>query len=197
MDDKAKIISIETLSENWGVLKKITFDFRRSDGTDQRLVREVYDRGDAAAVLLYDPARGTVVLTRQFRIPLHARGEDPMLIEVCAGLLDGDNPEACARKEAEEETGYRVTAIRHAFDAHMSPGSVNEKLSFFVASYDHNSRISDGGGLHHEGEDIEVLELPFERALAMIRSGAIADAKTIMLLHYAALEDLFGYQSRD
>lgn len=199
MDETVKIVAVETLSEHWGVLKKVTFDLRRRDGSEQRLVREVYDRGDAAAILLYDQARGTVLLVRQFRIPIHGRhdGEDPMLIEVCAGLLDGNDPETCARKEAEEEAGYRVTGIRHAFDANMSPGSVNEKLSCFVATYDHNARISNGGGLHHEGEDIEVLEIPFERALAMIRSGEITDAKTIMLLHYAALEDLFGYQARD
>lgn len=196
MDDRVKIIEIETLSENWGVLKNTTFELRRRDGRWQQQERETYDRGDAAAILLYDPTRGTVLLTRQFRFPLYARGEAPMLIEVCAGLLDGDDPETCARKEAEEETGYRVSAIQHVFDSHMSPGSVLEKLSFFVGTYDHRSRVSAGGGLPHEGEDIEVLELPFERALAMIGGGEITDAKTIMLLQHAALNDLFGDQSR-
>lgn len=188
MDEAINILGVETLSSNWGLLRKYTFEITHRDGTRQRHEREVYDRGNAAVVLLHDPARDTVILTRQFRMPVHVSGESGYLIEACAGLLDGDDPETCARKEAAEETGYRVTAIRHLFDAYMSPGSVTEKLHFFVATYDPTSRISAGGGLEHEGEDIEVLEMPFERALAMVGSGEIVDAKTIMLLHHAALE---------
>lgn len=188
MDEEIKIIGAETLSENWGLLKKYTFEITHRDGARQRHQREVYDRGNAAAVLLHDPARDTVVLIRQFRMPVHVSGDSGYLIEACAGLLDGDDPETCARKEVEEETGYRVTRLRHAFDAYMSPGSVTEKLSFFIGNYDAAARVSAGGGLDHEGEDIEVLEMSFETATAMIRSGEIVDAKTIMLLQFAALE---------
>lgn len=190
MDEEIEIIGVETLSANWGVLKKYTFDINHLDGNRNRHEREVYDRGHAAVVLLHDPVRNSVVLTRQFRLPVHVSGESGFLIEACAGLLDGDDPESCARKEAEEETGYRVASIRHVFDAYMSPGSVTEKLHFFIASYDAASRISTGGGLAHEGEDIEVLEMSFESALSMIRTGEIVDAKTIMLLHFAALEGI-------
>lgn len=190
MDEEIEIIGVETLSANWGVLKKYTFDINHLDGSRNRHEREVYDRGHAAVVLLHDPVRNSVVLTRQFRLPVHVSGESGFLIEACAGLLDGDDPESCARKEAEEETGYRVASIRHVFDAYMSPGSVTEKLHFFIASYDTASRISTGGGLAHEGEDIEVLEMSFESALSMIRTGEIVDAKTIMLLHFAALEGI-------
>ncbi|MDP1731707.1 MAG: NUDIX domain-containing protein [Devosia sp.] len=188
MDEAINIISVETLSQNWGILRKYTFEINHLDGSRQRHEREVYDRGNAAVVLLHDPRRDTIILTRQFRLPVHVSGDKGFLIETCAGLLDGDDPETCARKEAEEETGYRVTSIRHLFDAYMSPGSVTEKLSFFIASYDAASRISAGGGLAHEGEDIGVLEFPFATALAMIASGEIVDAKTIILLQYAALE---------
>lgn len=188
MDEEINILGVETLSQNWGTLKKYIFEISHLDGSRQRHEREVYDRGNAAVVLLHDPARNTVILTRQFRLPVHLNGESGYLIEACAGLLDGDDPETCARKEAEEETGYRVTSIRHLFDAYMSPGSVTEKLSFFIANYDAAAQVSAGGGLDHEGEDIEVLEISFETATAMIRSGEIVDAKTIMLLQYAALE---------
>jgi nudix-type nucleoside diphosphatase (YffH/AdpP family) len=183
-----EIISVDTLSENWGRLQKYVFEITHRDGSRQRHTREVYDRGHAATVLLHNPQRGTVVLTRQFRLPAHLSGDSGYLIEACAGLLDGDDPETCARKEAEEETGYRVSGIRHLFDAYMSPGSVTEKLSFFTATCDAISRVSAGGGLAHEGEDIEVIEMSLETALAMVRSGEIADAKTIMLLQHAALE---------
>jgi GDP-mannose pyrophosphatase NudK len=175
------------LSDNWGKLRRHEFELCRRDGQWQHQVREVYDRGNAAVILLVDPDRGTVVLTRQFRFPVYLEGDNPLLIEACAGLLDGDAPEACARKEAEEETGYRVGAVTHLFDSYMSPGSVKEKLSFFVGTYDPASRVSDGGGLEHEGEDIEVMELPLEAALAMVRTGEIVDAKTIMLLQHVAM----------
>jgi nudix-type nucleoside diphosphatase (YffH/AdpP family) len=182
-----KIVGEQLLSANWGKLTKYTIEVRRRDGQWQKQLREVYDRGNAAAILLYDPARGTVILTRQFRFPVWLGGDDPALIECCAGLLEGDDPETCARKEAGEETGYRPIAVTHLFDSYMSPGSVSEKLSFFLGTYDPSARVSEGGGLIEEGEDIEVLEMPFEAALGMIRTGEIVDAKTIMLLQYVAM----------
>ena len=187
MDDRVKIISEELLSRDWGTLKKTVFDLKRRDGTWQRQSRETYDRGNAAAILLYCAEHDTVILTRQFRFPVFVGGHNAWLIEVCAGLLDGDDPETCARREAEEETGHRVEVIRHAFDTETSPGSVIERLSCYIGTYDADSRISDGGGLEHEGEDIEVLEIGFRAALAMIDTGEIVDAKTIMLLQYLAL----------
>ena len=190
MRDRVKIVGETLLSDNWGTLKRYEIDYRFADGSSQRLMREVYDRGNAAVILLVDPERETVILTRQFRFPVHLCGDDPALIEACAGLLDGLTPEACARKEAEEETGYRVGAAIHLFDSYMSPGSVTEKLSFFIGSYDPRSRISAGGGLAHEGEEIEVLELPLKAAIEMVARGEIIDAKTIMLLQYAALQGI-------
>lgn len=187
MRDKVKIVGEHVLSHNWGRLTRYEIDYRRADGTSQTLMREVYDRGNAAVILLVDPTRETVVLTRQFRFPVQLGGDDAALVEACAGLLDGMAPEACARKEAEEETGYRVGTVVHLFDSYMSPGSVLEKLSFFMGSYDAGSRISAGGGLAEEGEEIEVLELPLSAAIAMVGAGEIVDAKTIMLLQYAAL----------
>jgi len=146
------------------------------------------DRGNGAALLLFDPRRRTVVLTRQFRLPAFLNGSaDGMLVEACAGLLDGEDPETCIRREAEEETGYRVRQPRKVFEAYMSPGSVTEKLHFFVAEYEPQDRIRDGGGLAHEGEDIEVIEIPLAEALAGIASGAIQDGKTVMLLQHVAL----------
>jgi GDP-mannose pyrophosphatase NudK len=150
-------------------------------------VRETYDRGPAAAILLHNPACGKVILVRQFRFPVYAEGKQGWLLEVCAGLLDGDAPETCARREAEEESGYRVKTIRHAFDTEMSPGSVIETISCFVGTYGEDSRVSTGGGLEAEGEDIEVIELPLTEALAMIDDGMITDAKTILLLQWLAL----------
>lgn len=185
--ERVRIVDVRTLSDNWYVLKTTTFDFLRSDGTWQRQHRETYDRGNGAVVLLYDRARQTVVLTRQFRFPAFVNGHDGMLIEAPAGLLDSASPEERIRAEIEEETGYRVATVRPIFEAFMSPGSVTEKLHFFVAEYDASAKAGHGGGLAGEGEDIEVLELPFADALAMLDSGAIADAKTIMLLQWAAL----------
>jgi GDP-mannose pyrophosphatase NudK len=192
MDDSVRITSEETLSHHWGRLSRIRFELRRRDGVWQPQVREVYDRGDAAVVLLCNPTQGTVILVRQFRIPLLRKESSPYLIEACAGVLEGDDPEACAKKEAEEETGFRVSHVRHVFDSYMSPGSVTEKLSFFLAEYDAESRVSEGGGLADEGEDIEVIEMPFAEALAKISTGEILDAKTIMLLQHAAIEGVFG-----
>jgi nudix-type nucleoside diphosphatase (YffH/AdpP family) len=184
---------VQLLSDDWYVLKKYTFDYRRRDGTWQRQSREAYDRGNGATILLYSPARQSVVLTRQFRLPAYVNGlAGGMLIEACAGLLDREDPETCIQRETEEETGYRVRGVRKVFESYMSPGSVTEKLFFFVAEYEPEAKQADGGGSHAEGEDIEVLELPFGRALAMVHAGEIMDGKTIMLLQYAALESLLG-----
>ena len=185
--DRVSIKDVRVLSDRHYVLKEVTFDYRRADGRRQTLKREVFDRGNAAALLPYNLASRQVVLVRQFRLPAYLNGHDGFLVEAVAGMLDDDLPENRIRAEAEEETGYRVRDIRKVFEAFMSPGSVTEKLHFFVAEYDASMRVGNGGGLAHEGEDIEVLELPFEEALAMIDEGRIVDAKTIMLLQYAAL----------
>ena len=186
-----RILDVTVLSDDWYVLKKSTFEHRRRDGTWQRVTRETYDRGNGAALLLFNASRGTVVLTRQFRFPAYMNGcADGMLVEACAGLLDGDDPETCIRREAEQETGYHVRAPRKLFAAYMSPGSVTEKLHFFAAEVEPADRRSAGGGEAHEGEDIEVLELPLQQALDMIAGGLIEDGKTIMLLQHAALVGL-------
>jgi GDP-mannose pyrophosphatase NudK len=188
---RVKIVDVQVLSDNWYVLKKTTFDYLRRDGTWQRQSRESYDRGNGAVLLLFNAKQGTVVLTRQFRFPTFVNGcADGMLIEACAGLLDGDDPETCIRREATEETGYLIRSPRKLFEAYMSPGSVTEKLHFFAAAYEAADRVAAGGGHAHEGEDIEVLELPLKQALDMIANGAIQDGKTIMLLQHAALVGL-------
>jgi len=181
----------EVLSDNWYVLRKISFEIQLADGSWQSQSREAYDRGNGAAILLYNRALGTVILTRQFRMPTYVNGNtDGMLIEICAGLLDKDHPEVAIRREVEEETGFTVSEVRHLFDAYMSPGSVTEILHFFAAEYAHDSRAHAGGGVADEGEQIEVLELPLAEALAMIERGEIRDAKTIMLLQYAQIHRL-------
>lgn len=182
-------ISTEVLSDNWYTLRKVTFEIQKQDGTWETQSREAYDRGNGAAILLYNLEHKTVILTRQFRMPTYVNGnEDGMMIEVCAGLLDQDNPEDCIRRETEEETGYQVRDVRKVFEAYMSPGSVTEILYCFVAEYSKDMQISEGGGLDHEQENIEVLELPFEQALKMMTSGEIKDAKTIMLLQYLQIQ---------
>ena len=186
-EDRIRIHKVETLSDDWFVLKKTTFDYRRSDGTWQRQSRETYDRGHGATILLYNRERRTVVLVRQFRFPAYVEGHPGFLIEAPAGLLDRATPEVRIKAEVEEETGYRIGEVHKVFEAFMSPGSVTERLHFFVAEYDPASRPGVGGGVAEEGEDIEVLELTMERAMAMMASGEIADGKTIMLLQYAAL----------
>ncbi|SEK12044.1 NUDIX domain-containing protein [Paraburkholderia diazotrophica] len=185
--ERVRIVSVQVLSDDWYVLKKTTFDYRRADGSLQRLSRETYDRGNGATLLLYDPRRRTVVLTRQFRFPAFVNGHDGMLIETPGGLLEEASPEERIRAEVEEETGYRVQSVRKIFEAFMSPGSVTEKVYFFVAEYDAGARVGRGGGVIDEGEDIEVLELPLVDALAMVAQGEIMDGKTIMLLQYAGL----------
>ncbi|RQS70180.1 NUDIX domain-containing protein [Burkholderia sp. Bp8963] len=192
MQDRVRIIETTVLSDDWYVLKKVTFDFRRRDGTWQRLSRETYDRGNGATILLCNPDTGNVVLTRQFRMPVYVSGHHGMLLEAAAGLLDDATPDARIRAEAEEETGYRVRNVRKVFDAYMSPGSVTEKLHFFVGEYDASLRTGDGGGLADEGEDLEVVEMPLHAALDAIERGEIVDAKTIMLLQYVALHGLAG-----
>ncbi|MDI4232032.1 NUDIX domain-containing protein [Bradyrhizobium sp. Arg237L] len=187
ISDRVRIKDERVLSDEHYVLKSVTFDYRRSDGAWQTLSREVFDRGNAATLLPYNLAARSVVLVRQFRLPPFLNGHDDFMIEAAAGMLDDETPENRIRAEAEEETGYRLHHVHKVFEAYMSPGSVTEKLHFFVAEYDSSMRIGDGGGLAHEGEDIEVLEMSIDEALAMIADGRIVDAKTIMLVQYAAL----------
>lgn len=185
---RVNIIETETLSDDWYELKKTTFTYHRSDGSSQTLTRETYDRGNGATLLLYNLEQGTVVLTRQFRYPTFVNGNnDGLLIETAAGLLDDANPDDRIKQEVEEETGFRLSNVEPVFDAFMSPGSVTERVYFFVAAYHAAERVSAGGGNYNEGEDIEVLELPFTQAMRMIDEGTIRDGKTIMLLQYAAL----------
>ena len=190
MNEKVKIISTEILSHNWYVLKKITYEYFK-DGKWQKQVREAYDRGNGATILLYNKENKTVILTRQFRLPSFINGNpDGLLIEACAGLLDKDDPENCIKRETEEETGYRIKDVRKIFEAYMSPGSVTEILYFFVAEYSSSMKVHEGGGMEHEQENIEVLEIKFHDAMQMISTGEIKDAKTIMLLQYAKLNKL-------
>lgn len=191
MNDRVRIAEVTVLSDDWYVLKKTTFDYRRRDGRWQRQTRETYDRGNGACILLYNTALGRVVLTRQFRLPAYVNGcPDGMLIEACAGLLDKEDPASGIRRETEEETGFHVREVQKAFEAYMSPGSVTERVYFYVAEYEPSDQRSAGGGEEQEGEDIEVLELDFKRALQMIESGEICDGKTIMLLQYVQLRGL-------
>ena len=187
MSQKITLIKDKVLSDNYFILRNITYDLTRSNGEVIRHKREVYDRGNGAVILLYNREKQTVVLVRQFRFPVWINGHDGFLIEAAAGLLDDASPEERIVAEAEEETGFRVTRIEPVFTAYMSPGSVTEKLYFFIAEYSADDRHSDGGGLATEGEDIEVLEWPLEKALQAIREGEIVDAKTIMLLQHLGL----------
>lgn len=193
--DRIRIVDTTVLSDDWYVLKKTTFDFLRRDGTWQRQSRETYDRGNGATILLFNRAKRTVILTRQFRFPAFVNGHDGMMVEAAAGLLDNASPEERIRAEVEEETGYRVQDVRKIFEAYMSPGSVTEKLHFFVAEYDAATRVGDGGGVEAEGEDLEVMELPLEDALTAVDHGEIVDAKTIMLLQYLALHELTAHRA--
>lgn len=186
--DRIRIRESRILADDWGMLRKTVLDYRRRDGTWQTLSRETYDRGNGAAILLYDRGRRTVVLTRQFRFPAFVGGCDELLIEAPAGLLDGAAPEDRIRAEAEEETGFRVQTPRKILELFMSPGSVTETIHFFTAPYAALDRASAGGGNATEGEDIEVLELGIDEALAMVGDGRIRDAKTVILLQHAALE---------
>jgi GDP-mannose pyrophosphatase NudK len=193
MNEKIRNLQTTVLSDNWYVLKKVSYELLDNDDKWQQQSREVYDRGNGATILLYNKANQTVILTRQFRLPTYLNGnQDGYLIETCAGLLDKDNPEDCVRKETEEETGYKLSSVQKAFEAYMSPGSVTEILYFFTGEYTKDMKVSDGGGLEEETESIEVLELPFSQALEMMRTGEIKDAKTMMLLQYAQINGLLG-----
>jgi len=191
LNSKIKIKETQLLSDNWYTLNKVTYEYQKKNGEWETHSREAYDRGNGAAILLYNTANRTVILTRQFRMPTYLNGnESGLLIEVCAGLLDKDNAEDCIKKETEEETGYKVTKVHKVFESYMSPGAVTEMLYFFVAEYDKKMKVSEGGGLEEEQENIEVLELDFDEAFNMIYSGEIKDGKTIMLLQYAKIHNL-------
>ena len=185
---KVRNIREELLSDNWYWLKKFTYEYQKDDGTWQTQVREVYDRGNGAAILLYNKQKKTVVLTRQFRMPTYVNGnENGMMIEACAGVLEDENAEATIKKEVEEETGYKIDKVEKVFESYMSPGSVTEILHFFIGAYSEQMRVSEGGGAEDENENIEVLEMPFAQATEMMARGEIKDAKTIMLLQYAQI----------
>ena len=188
-----RVIDVELLAAGWHVLRRTTLEYRGADGVWSRQQRETYDRGNGATVLLYNRELRTVLLTRQFRYPVYVNGHpDGMLIETAAGLLDDDDPATAIRREASEETGVQIGELEHVYDVYMSPGSVTERIHFFAAPYDAASRTGAGGGLAHEGEDIDVLEVDFDESLAMIRDGRIQDAKAIMLLHWAAIDGPFA-----
>lgn len=190
MKEPVKILEKKILSDNWYHLYKYTFETTDKKGNKKTEQREAYDRGNGAVILLYNKAQKSVILTRQFRLPTYVNGNsDGMMIEACAGLLDKDNPEDCIRKETEEETGYRISHVEKVYEAYMSPGSVTEILYFFVAEYSKDQKVNEGGGVEGE-ENIEVLELPFTKALDMVKTGEIRDAKTIMLLQHALINRL-------
>ncbi|MCF6222254.1 MAG: GDP-mannose pyrophosphatase NudK [Flavobacteriaceae bacterium] len=191
MNSKIKNITTEVLSDDWYTLNKINFDYKLRNGNWVNQSRESYDRGNGATILLYNASKKTVILVKQFRMPSYLNGNKTgMMIESCAGLLDGDAPIACVIKEAEEETGYRIKNAVKVFEAYMSPGAVTEIVHFFIAQYDDSMKISVGGGLDVEHEDIEILEVDFKQALHMIKIGEIKDAKTIILLQYAHINKL-------
>ena len=186
-----KIQKTELLSDNWYLLNKVTYDYQEEDKNVETHIREVYDRGNGAAILLYNSIQKTVILTRQFRLPSYLNGNaSGMMIEVCAGLLDKDHPEQCIIRETEEETGYRISTVHKVLETYMSPGAITEILYLFVGEYDASMKVNEGGGLDAEQENIEVLEYTFDEAFAMIESGEIKDAKTIMLLQYAKINNL-------
>ncbi|WP_418263572.1 GDP-mannose pyrophosphatase NudK [Flavobacterium faecale] len=186
-----KIQKTELLSNNWYLLNKVTFDYLNKKGQWITQKREVYDRGNGAGILLYNKENKTIILTRQFRLPSYLNGNSSgMMIEVCAGLLDADHPEQCIIRETEEETGYRVTEVKKVMETYVSPGAVTEILYLFVGEYNTDMKVSEGGGLEQEQEEIEVLEWPFDKAYNMIATGEIKDAKTILLLQYAKINNL-------
>lgn len=190
--DHVRVKNIECLSDNWYRLYRVSFDLKRTDGSWQNQTREAYERGNGAGILLYNRADRTVILTRQFRLPSFVNGnKDGMLIEVPAGVLDDRDPTAAVIAEVEEETGYKIAKPKQVFDLFMSPGSVTERLHLFVAEVTRNHRAGEGGGLHHEGEDIDVLEIPFDEIVPMMADGRIRDAKTVILLQHALLAGLF------
>ena len=192
-NEKVRILETKILSDNWYTLRKFTFDYQRADGSWERQSREAYDRGNGATILLYNTEKQTVILTKQFRLPTYTNGNTSgMMIEACAGLLDKDNAEDCIKRETEEETGYKIKSVRKIFEAYMSPGSVTEILYFFVAEYADDMKVGDGGGCDTEQENIEVMEIPFSEAIAMVTSGEIKDAKTMLLIQYAQINGLLS-----
>ena len=193
MNPKINILKTELLSDNWYLLNKVTYEFTPENGEMEIQRREVYDRGNGAAILLYNKEKETVILTRQFRLPTFLNGnKSGMMIEVCAGLLDEHDPEVCIKRETEEEVGYRIETVEKIFEAYMSSGAVTEILYFFTAAYSPEMKVSEGGGLKDEHEHIEVIEINFSKALEMIYTGEIKDAKTIMLLQHAKIKQLVG-----
>ncbi len=192
-DPKINIKRTDLLSNNWYILNNFTFDYLRKDGVWITQKREVYDRGNGAGILLYNRQEKTIVLTRQFRLPSYLNGnETGMLIEVCAGLLDQDHPEQCIIRETEEETGYRIKSVQKVCETYMSPGAITEILHLFIGEYDASMKVHEGGGLEHEQEEIQVIEIPFDDAYKMIATGEIKDAKTIILMQYAKINNLVG-----
>jgi len=188
MINNVKVVSTEILSDNWYILKKITYEYKKKDGSVVIQTREAYDRGNGATILLYNKEQQTVILTKQFRLPTFINGNDSgILIEACAGLLDKDNPEVAIKRETEEETGYKIKDLQKIFEAYMSPGSVTEILYFFIAEYSSSMKVNEGGGLEEEEENIEVMEINIDDAMKMMQTGEIKDAKTIMLLQYVKL----------
>jgi len=181
MKHRVVIERVEPLSHRWVKLDRYTVRYTRSDGREEVLVREVHDHGHGATVLPYDAKRGMVLLVRQFRLPAWLHDGDGFIIETCAGLLDGDDPAQCAKREAEEELGFRLANLRFMTTVYATPGAITERLSLFIADYDHDARVGAGGGEAHEGEDIEVLEMPFDEMRRMVQDGRITDAKTVML----------------
>ena len=191
MNPRVRNVQKQVLSDNWYTLRKVTYEYQKKNGTWETQHREAYDRGNGAAILLYNRAQKTVILTRQFRMPTYVNGnETGMLIEVCAGLLEENNAEDCIRRETEEETGYKITDVQKVYEAYMSPGSVTEIVYLFVAEYAKEQKNTEGGGIEEEQEEIDVLELPFDEALQMMKTGEIRDGKTIMLLQYAQINNL-------
>lgn len=193
-NSRVKIKNIKNLSNDWYKLDKVNFDYQTKNGLWQNQNREVYDRGDGACILLYNPSEKKVILTKQFRMPSYLNeNKDGMMIEVCAGLLDEDDPITCIKKEAEEETGYKILEPKKVFEIYSTPGAVTEKIHYFIAEYSNDMKISEGGGLENETEEIEVLETDFNKAIEMISTGEICDAKTIILLQYAQIHKLINY----
>lgn len=189
---KVKNIKKELLSDNWYSLQKVTFEYQREDGTWETQIREAYDRGNGAVILLYNKKKRTVVLTRQFRMPTYLNGNmDGMMIEACAGILEKGNAEETIKMEVEEETGYKIDKVEKVFESYMSPGSVTEILHFFIGAYEDGMKVGEGGGSSDETENIEVLEMTFDNALKLLEHGEIRDAKTIMLLQWAKINKLF------
>ncbi|UMB59554.1 NUDIX domain-containing protein [Lutibacter sp. A80] len=190
-NSRVKINSVKNLANDYYKLDKVNFDYKTKDGIWQNQSRECYDRGDGACILLYNPLKKTVILTKQFRMPSYLNeNEDGMMLEVCAGLLDKDDPFTCIKKEAEEETGYKINNPTKVFELYSTPGAVTEKIHYFIAEYNDAMKISEGGGLEEETEEIEVIEFNFEETLNLIKTGEICDAKTVILLQYAKINNL-------